>query len=121
MSVFSNVFNDAALPVLAEQFAETQSATYRARGSPEVAVTIGRGPERVTEDPDHRSGRIKQRTQVVLLFTSVDLKLGAELEIESVTWAVLDFTVLPASADGFARLRLTRGGQLERTGQGYRR
>lgn len=121
MSVFSTIFNDSARPVLSEHLASTVTALFRVPGRDDVTVTIARGPERMTEEPDDQSGRKTRHRQRVLLFSTVDLQIGALLVLDDVEWSIENFVKLPDSADGFAKLELRQAGQIERTRPGYRR
>ena len=121
MSVFSQVFNDAVRPMLADQFAETTTAAYQVSGQDDIAVSIGRGPERLAEDPGDQRGRSNRRRMKVVLFTKItDLSIGAVVKIGEVQWSVDDFVVLPESDDGFAVLQLVRTARIERTRPAYR-
>lgn len=121
MSVFSQVFNDAVRPMLADQFAETTTAAYQVGGQDDIAVSIARGPERLAEDPGDQRGRSNRRRMKVVLFTKItDLSIGALLKIGDVQWSVDDFVVLPESDDGFAVLQLVRTARIERTRPAYR-
>lgn len=125
MSVFSEVFNDAARPMLADQFAGTTSgpgaAVYQISGQDDIAVSIARGPERLAEDTGEQRGRSNRRRLKVVLFTKItDLSIGALLKIGEVQWSIDDFVVLPESDDGFAVLQLVRTARIERTRPGYR-